>query len=124
MRKTLLLTLLFAMLGTGLAYASGSSGPSPAVGTFGADPLAVTEVMKCTVTRIAENGSVYIRDGEGQPERLLSYSEDTRFVAQKKKEFDGRKRLGIEDLKVGQRLRVTVRPATQEVVRVKVLKQG
>ena len=124
MRKTILWTLCLALIACGTAFASGTSGPSPATGSFGADPHMVTETIRGTVTRVVGDGGVFVRIAEDQPEFLLPYSDDTRFVAQSKKEFDGRKKLRPADLKSGHELKITLRPATLEIVKVKVLKQS
>ena len=101
MRKTILFcTLILALVACGTAFASGTSGPSPATG-FGVDPHMVTETIRGTVTRVEGDGAVFVRVAEDQPEILLPYSDDTRFVAQSKKEFDGRKKLRPGDLKSG-----------------------
>jgi hypothetical protein len=75
------------------------------------------------VTEIRPDGTVLVWDGEDSPAFPLPYSKKTRFVAQDKSEFDGRKKLAIADLEVGHRIKMTVRPATKEVLRVKVLKK-
>lgn len=124
MKHVVVVTLALSLAFSTLAAASGSSGlPSPAVPSNN-DPLVVTETLKCEIVAIREDGTILVRDGKDQPVHPLPYGESTRVVAQSKKEFDGRKKLEREDLRVGHQLRVTYLPGTGEVVRIKVLKSS
>ena len=121
MKKTLLLAVLalFWLSGSAL-LASGSSVATPsAVHTV--DPHLVTETMKCRVTALAEAGKVQIQDPKTEEKSWIQITEDTRITAKKKKAFDGRKKLDPQDIEVGQMLRITHRPHTGEIVRIKVL---
>ena len=123
MKKTITMALALSFLVSGLALASGPS--SPARDSFGElESLTVTETIRCVVTEVKADGTVLVRDSDGRPAHALPFTKKTRFVAQDKSEFDGRKKIAAADLKVGQQLKVTVRPATMEVMRVKVLKKG
>ncbi len=123
MKKTTLLILALFLLTAAQAMASGSVGV-PRGAEVATDPLTVTETMKCIVTAIREDGTVIVRDKGEEIEHPLRYDEKTKVTAKSKKEFDGRKQLEIADLKVGHELRVTHRPATGEVLKIKVLKSS
>jgi len=123
MKKALLLVLALTFLLSTQALASGSSG-APASASVPQDPLTVTETMKCIVTAVRQDGTVMVRDRKGEPEHPLRLTAKTRLSAQDKQAFDGRKKLDLADLAIGQSLRVTLRPATGEVTRIKVLKES
>ena len=123
MRKAILFVLASSFLFSFQALASGSSG-APSSAGVPRDPLTVTETMKCVVTAIREDGTVMVRDKPGAPEHPLLLTAKTKVSAQDKQAFDGRKKLELADLEVGQMLRVTHRPATGETVKIKVLKQS
>ena len=125
MKKALFATLALSLLLTPQLLASGSSGtPGPTAAPAARDPLTVTATMKCTITTIKEAGTIMVRDGQGEPEHAMDVDHRTRVMAQDKNAFDGRKKLKIADLAVGQELKVTHRPATGEVLRIKVLKKS
>lgn len=121
MKKAILLVavLCIALSGSTL-WASGSSYPTATTAPV-TDPTQVTETMKCEVIAIAEGGKVKIKDPKTQEESWIVIHEDTKLVAKNKKAFDGRKKLDPTDVAVGQLLRITHRPHTGEVVRIKVL---
>lgn len=126
MKKTacIALTLALSLSGSAL-FASGSSAPPTAsVPQASVNPLLVTETMKCRVTEVAERGQVKIKDPKTSEESWIQVTEDTKLVAQDKKAFDGRRKLVHTDLEVGQLLRITHRPNTGEVVKVKVLRDA
>ena len=121
MQKAIAATLFLSLLCPALVLASGPS--SPARAPFAEqDALTVTETIRCVVTEIREDGVIIVQDVDESPAHPLPFGKKTKFVAQNKNEFDGKKKLAAADLKVGHQLKVTVRPATGEVVRVKVLK--
>ena len=125
MKKTMLLTLILFVSIAASALASGSSAPE--AGNFpnaGQDPLLVTETVKCVVVKITDDGKIVVRDVGQEEAKWLAYSKKTKFQAQDKKAFGGRKKLQAADLAVGQELKVTLRPATGEVTKVRVLKKG
>lgn len=124
MKKTILTTLILSLVFSGVILASGSSsGPSPARDSFSEQAaLRVTHTVQCVVTEIRADGTILVRDSQERPAHALPYGKKTRFMAQSKKDFDGRKKLAATDLKVGQKIKVTLVPETMEVLRVKVLK--
>ena len=123
MKKAIFLTLSLSLLLTTQVMASGSSGvPSGAPSGSSVDPLTVTETMKCKVTGVQPDGTILVVDEGKTLEHKLKHNFKTKVVAQDKKAFGGRKKIEIADLKEGHMLKVTVKPATGEVVRIKVLK--
>ena len=121
MKKAICGALFLLLVGAGVVTASGPS--SPARDSFEEiDALTVTQSRLCIVTEIRADGTVLIRDGEDKPEHPLPYSKKTRFIAQDKKQFDGKKKLAVADLKVGHELKVSrgrfSRVASQVDVRV------
>lgn len=125
MKKTSFILLTLTLwLGASALMASGSSAPSIATPSTAPDPLLVTETMKCRVTQIADRGQIKIQDPKTQEESWILVTEDTKLLAQDKKAFDGRRKLEHTDLAVGQTLRITHRPNTGEVVKIKVLRDA
>lgn len=106
------------------AWASGSTAPAYATPETAPDPLLVTQTMKCEVLEIADRGQVKIRDPKTQEVSWILVTEDTKVTAQDKKAFDGRRKLERTDLAEGQTLRITHRPNTGEVVKIKVLRDA
>ncbi|MEM7587931.1 MAG: hypothetical protein AAF560_31370, partial [Acidobacteriota bacterium] len=84
----------------------------------------VTETLKCVITEIKPDGTVVVRDKKQETTHALAINKNTRFTAQSKKEFGGRKELKVADLKVGQELKVVKRQVNGEVLRVRVLKSS
>ena len=121
MKKLILATLVLTLLGPGLLLASGTS--SPARSSFPDDPLTVVEVVRCEILDVQSDGLVIVRDRDGGRIHPLEYHSETEVTAQDKKAFDGRKILEISDLAVGQRIKVSMRPSTGEVVAIRVLKE-
>lgn len=113
---------LVLSLSASTLWASGSTAPAYATPETAPDPLLVTQTMKCEVLEIAERGQVKIRDPKTQEVSWIQVTEDTKVLAQDKKAFDGRKKLERTDLAEGQMLRITHRPNTGEVVKIKVLR--
>ncbi len=122
MKKAIFFVLALSLLLSTQVMASGSSGGSSgAPSASSQDPLTITETLKCVVTAVKGNGIIMVRDKEGEPEHAVVIRKDTKLTAQDKKAF-GRKKLDFADLKVGQKLKVSHRPATGQVMSVKVLK--
>ena len=123
MKKFLLVLFAASFFGPGMAMASGSVG-LPQGAPAAVDPLTVTETMKCRITAIEADGTILVQDEGSEESHPLAYGQKTRITAQRKKDFDGRRKLELSDLAVGQNLKVTHRPATGEVLQVKVLKKS
>lgn len=124
MKKTVFIVLASSLLLSTLAAASGSSGGGGGLPSGGTsiDPYHVTEMMKCVVTEIRADGTVIVRDAKAETTHALAVNSKTKFSAQNKKAFDGRKQIEVSDLKVGHQLKVVKRQVNGEILRVKVLK--
>jgi hypothetical protein len=120
MKKNLLSCLALALLVPSLALASGASVPTASLNTA-ADPMSVTETLKCTVVEIAQDGTVVVKDNASGQVNQLALEDDTPITTKNKAAFGGRKALQASDLAVGQVLKITHRPAAQEIVRIRVL---
>ncbi|REJ73873.1 MAG: hypothetical protein DWQ36_10420 [Acidobacteria bacterium] len=110
-----LVTIFAALpLHASVRAAKPSSGPDPAVATV---------VVDAVIARITAEGTLVLRPEEEGAEPIeLRLPEEVRIRAQRKKDFDGRRKLEFADLRVGQRLRLTVLPAENRLVGVTVLK--
>ncbi|MEM7354790.1 MAG: hypothetical protein AAF657_28535 [Acidobacteriota bacterium] len=126
MKKTVLIALTSFLCLSTLALASGSSGGGGSIPSGGTsvDPYNVTQMMKCVVTEIRPDGTVIVRDNKAETVHPLAVNSKTKFSAQSKKEFNGRKQIELSDLKVGHELKVVKRQVNGEVLRVKVLKKA
>jgi hypothetical protein len=94
--------------------AGAPTGPNPAVATIAIDVV---------LTEIGDDGTLLLTPEEPGAEPIeLRIPEGVKIRAQRKKEFDGRRKLEFADLQVGQRLRLTVLPSEQRLVDVTVLK--
>ena len=120
MKKATLTALTLLLLCSSHALASSSSSSGAATSSF--EALDVTETVRVVVSEIRPDGQIIVRDLKKETAMLLPYDKKTRIYAQNKKEFDGRRKLAASDLKVGHQLKVTYRPGSGEIVKVKVLK--
>lgn len=80
-----------------------------------------TDTFRCVIREFRPNGAVKVE----QPDGRVHYLNLTRKVpirARHKEDFDGRKKLRLSDLRVGQRLEVTHVKNTDAVLRIKVLR--
>ncbi len=114
------MALAAALLTPSLVLASGIS--SSGGDSFSeSDPMLVTEKIKCVVIAVEEDGTLLVEDESGR--HRIAYDEDLKVVAQDKRQFDGRKRLTMEDIEVGHKIKVTLRPAAQQIVSIQVLRE-
>lgn len=120
-RPLLVLFLAFTLLAPAVMWASGTSYPSAA--TTSNDPLLVTKSLKVRLVEVGPEQSFKIVDTDSEIETWIQVSEDTNLRAQDRKAFDGRRKLELSDLQVGQMLRINYRPATGEILRIKVLRE-
>lgn len=91
----------------------------------GPDPAVATVAVDAVVERITAEGTLVLAPlEEGAAPIELRIPEGIQIRAQRKKDFDGRRKLEFADLAVGQRLRLTVLPAEQRLVGVTVLKMS
>ncbi len=79
--------------------------------------------IRCKIIEVKELGRLYVEDVSGIAGGFpywLQLPKEVKLVAENSAEFDGRKRLELEDLEAGQLLRVTLRKSDGEIVKVKV----
>lgn len=121
LRSVVVTALAVALFAPLVALASGTS--YPAAATTGAEPLLVTKSMKCRLVEIGPEASFKIVDPDSELETWIRLSDEVDLRAQDRKAFDGRRKLDLSDLAVGQMLRINYRPETGEILKVKVLRQ-
>jgi len=106
-----------------VATASGTLQPgftSPPPDAPDRDPFQVTKTVKAQIVLLKAPNKVLIRkDGEDIP---LLLAENARLRARNRKLFDGRKRLTFEDLAIGQEVKVSYKPHTHRIVKIRVLR--
>ncbi|MEM1248102.1 MAG: hypothetical protein AAGK22_17140 [Acidobacteriota bacterium] len=116
---------LASLLVLSLSPLQASSRSNAARPVEGRDSASATIVMKAKVTKILEGRRIALQpERKDAPPVEIEVQEDIRIRAQNKKEFDGRKKLGFEDLAVGQTLRITLLPQEERVVSFVVLRGG
>ena len=120
--KSLILVLAAALLAPSLAFASGIEVPGAIREPFPEqDPMVVTQKLKCVVVNIEDDGTLLVEDDRGR--HRIAYDADLKVFPQDKRQFDGRKKLSMDDIEVGHRIKVTVRPAAREIVSIQVLRE-
>ena len=87
-------------------------------------PTEVTRSVKLVVKEISGDGSVVFLDIEREESVALQLSEDVELSALKKKDFGGRKKLELADLKVGQIVKLRYRTSDGAVLSIKVIGQS
>jgi hypothetical protein len=125
MRRTALVATAVLLL-TGLPGLEGSTpnqGVSDAPDELptGASATAVVGHLKCTITEIRPGQVLRILDDETEQVHLVEFSPSIPLQAKNKKDFEGRKKLDFEDLAIGQRIKMTYKVATNEILKIKVL---
>ncbi len=78
--------------------------------------------LKAVVAAVNADGTLVLQDGDGGWLGTLDPRAIPRLVAQDKARFGGRKHLEPGDLAAGQRLKITFRGNTSEILRAKVLR--
>jgi len=101
----------------------GASDAPPELPT-GASATAIVGHLKCTITEIRPDQVLRILDEETEQVHLLEFTPSIPLKARNKKDFDGRKKLEFEDLAVGQRIKITYKLATNEILKIQVLDQA
>jgi hypothetical protein len=129
MRRTALIAIAILLI-SGSPYLEGSTpnqgatqGPHE-LPTAGASATTVTAHLKCTITEVRPGQVLRILDEETERVHLLEFTPAIPLQAKNKAAFDGRKQLDFEDLAVGQRIKVTYKIATNEILKIKVLDQA
>jgi len=128
MRRTALIAIVTLLI-SGSPNLEGSTpnqgatqGPSEL--PTGASATAVVAHLKCTITEVRPGQVLRILDDETERVHLLEFTPSIPLQAKNKKSFDGRKDLDFEDLAVGQRIKITYKIATNEILKIKVLDQA
>ena len=117
--------LLMAASTAGLAIAQGSGNASLAeLGTADSNsdsPFLVTRTLAGKVLRITKDGRetlIVVEDSQGR-RGVFTLNQKSRFKADKNTEFAGKKRISVDDLEVGQLVKVTFVPDTGRVVQLR-----
>ena len=129
-RKTLAIApvLFLAVLVLAPALA-GASTPNPSAQAGhtdeGIDPTAVIASAKLKVRRVEnEPNRLYLFDPETEKTHVVVVSEKTKLTARRKKDFDGRRKLGFADLTSGQTLKITYRTDDGRITSIQVLEKA
>ena len=77
-------------------------------------------VIDCHLREVQELGRIYVQELSGAPAYWIQLPDDVRIRAVRKADFDGRRKLKLEDLKAGQRLKLTLRKTHDEILVVRV----
>ena len=76
--------------------------------------------IKCYLREVADLGRIYVEDASGGAPYWIQLPDSVKLRAASKADFDGRKKLKLEDLEAGQRLELTLRKKSDEVMIVRV----
>ena len=119
--KTTLTVLVLLALGALPALAS-----SPAAMPVGADdnsPSSITVDIKCRIAEIdAATSTLVLVDLETETPHEITLEDTVKLRARRKRDFQGRKKLGLADLRAGQELKVTVFVADGSIRSITVVK--
>ena len=77
-------------------------------------------MIKCHLREVQELGRIYVQDFAGGHPYWIQLPDTVKIRAARKADFDGRKKLKLEDLEAGQRLELTLRRKDDEILVVKV----
>ncbi len=84
--------------------------------------LKTSRSIRCEIQQVEEQGRLYVVEIAGRrDEYWIQLPNEIKIVTSAPQSFDGRKKLKIEDLEVGQRIDVTVR-GEDEIRKVRVLR--
>lgn len=87
----------------------------------GESPVSITKTAKLIVKEIPELGKLVLEDERTGQLHNVKLNETVALKARSKRQFDGRKKLGFNDLEVGQRLKITYRADSGEILKILVL---
>ncbi len=76
--------------------------------------------LRCQILEVQELGRLYVQDDSGIDPYWIQLPPDVKIRTLYRKSFNGRKKLTIDDLEVGQHLVVTLKDGTDEIVKVMV----
>jgi len=80
--------------------------------------------FRCEIQQVEEQGRLYVVELAGRREEYwIQLPNEIKIVTSTPQRFDGRKKLKVEDLEVGQRIEVTVR-GEDTIRKVRVLRAG
>ncbi len=85
-------------------------------------PDMVTADLNCVILEVKPGNILTVKDEESGNVHDVEILAKIPVRAQDKKQFAGRKKLEFKDFEIGQRIKVTVRPEVEEIVRIVVLK--
>ena len=118
--------LLVAASTAGLAAAQGSGNvPLTELGTADTNsdsPFLVTRTLAGKILRIKKDVHetlIVVEDGQGRL-GVFTVNQKSRFKADKNTEYAGKKRISVDDLEVGQLVKVTFVPDTGRVVQMRI----
>ena len=118
--KTILAILVLFGLSAMSAIAS-----SPAEMPEGADanaPASITADLKCRVDEVdASESTLVLVDLETESRHVVKLADSVKLRARFKKDFNGRKKLGLADLRKGQTVKVTYYVADLSIRRITVI---
>ena len=121
------LLLLTRLYGLEAATPDQEAHPRPTLGAVQRpppDPPKVIAHLKCTITEVLPDHVLMVRDEQTKSFRFLELTPATSLNAKKKADFGGRKKLEFEDLAAGQRIKLTYKIATGEILKAQVLDQA
>ncbi len=122
MKKALIALLTMTTFGLG-ALASGTLQPrAPLPSVPDRDPFTVTKTMKCEIVLLKGPDRILVRDPKTGEQTPLILAKKAKVRAASKKDFNGRKKLTFADLAVGQEVKISWRPHTHEIVKLRVVK--
>lgn len=114
--------LALLLMGTPVSGSTPNTGPRPwDEGGTGVVSSDITRFAKCTVRKIEPPHRVVLYDHETRGLVTMDLDETVKLTARRKKDFDGRSRLGFKDLQVNQVVKVNYRTDTGRVLEVRVV---
>ena len=99
---------------------------APATVPTGADanmPTSITADFQLEISEVRDDSTVVFLD-ENQAQHVVQLDDTVKIRARKKRDFNGRKKLGLADLRVGQKVKVTVFVADGAIRSITVLERA
>lgn len=108
-KTTLAVLVLFVLIGLASLPVAASAPVTAPAGSDANMPTAITAHVKCRVERVSGNDStIVLVDFDTESRHVIQLDDSVKIRARKKKDFNGRKKLGIADLREGQTVKVTL----------------
>lgn len=120
--KTTLASLV--LFGLSVVPAMASHPASIAAGTDANDPTTITADINCQVAEVRDDSTLVLIDDETRGEYVVQLDDKVKIRARSKKDFNGRKKLGLADLRQGQKIKVTVYIADGSIRSITVLEKA